>query len=162
MSADQDERIARLKTPEECEQFARNVEARGKRALAIAARRKALMLKAEQCASIFGAKTPAEYDALESLFAYEDALRLEHEGRNVKAGYTRRMFRERGIIEAVNRVVSDRKESAGYTTLVEMGMKDKLFEAVVLRHPEVFSAVAVERSRERLRELTKLSDQTAR
>ena len=41
----------------------------------------------------------------------------------------------------------------GYTLLVDMGMEDMAFEAVVLRHPEAFSADAVERSRARLREL---------
>jgi len=154
MSANQDERIARLKTPEECEQFAVNVEARGKPELALAARRKAVALLALKR----NAKTAAECEALEAVFAYERALSKKHRGKKVRANRTWPMIDQHGIIEAVNRVVCDRQESAGYTTLVEMGMKDKLFEAVVLRHPEVFSAEAVKRSRERLCELTKLSD----
>jgi hypothetical protein len=42
----------------------------------------------------------------------------------------------------------------GYTALVEMGLQDKAFEAVVLRHPDVFSAAAIRRSKERLRNWT--------
>jgi hypothetical protein len=37
-----DDPIAKLKTPEDCEQFAFNVEKRGKPELALAARRKAI------------------------------------------------------------------------------------------------------------------------
>ena len=60
------------------------------------------------------------------------------------------MIKRRGIINAVEQVVSRKFESKGYTALVEMGMEDKAFEAVGLRHPGVFSAGAVERSRKRL------------
>ena len=34
------------------------------------------------------------------------------------------------------------KETEGYRVLVEMGMEDMAFEAVVLRHPESFSPEA--------------------
>jgi hypothetical protein len=64
------------------------------------------------------------------------------------------MIKRRGIIPAVEHVVSRSQEAKGYIALVEMGMEDMAFEAVVLRHPEVLSADAVERSRIRLRELT--------
>jgi len=63
------------------------------------------------------------------------------------------MIERRGIIPAVEHVVTRRDESTGYTALVEMGMQDKAFEAVVLRYPQVFSAEAVRRSKERLAEL---------
>ncbi len=43
-----DERVARLKSPEDCEQFAKNVEERGKPELALQACRRALELRAEQ------------------------------------------------------------------------------------------------------------------
>ena len=44
------------------------------------------------------------------------------------------------------------KETSGYTALAEIGMRDFAFEAVVIRHPDSFSADAVARSRERLAE----------
>ena len=45
------------------------------------------------------------------------------------------------------------KETEGYRVLVEMGMEDMAFEAVVLRHPESFSPEAVAASNDRLRRL---------
>jgi hypothetical protein len=58
--------IARLKTPETCEQFAINVEERGKPELAVRARRKAVELRAAE----HGENTDAEREALEATYAY--------------------------------------------------------------------------------------------
>jgi hypothetical protein len=41
-------------------------------------------------------------------------------------------------------------ETSGYRALVEMGLEQYAFEAVILRHPQVFSAEAVERSHQRI------------
>ena len=43
------------------------------------------------------------------------------------------MIRKHGIIGAVELIVTKRKETEGYRVLVEMGMEDMAFEAVVLR-----------------------------
>ena len=55
-----------------------------------------------------------------------------------------------GTSRAVEVVVNRSGESAGYQALVRMGMEDMAFEAVVLRHPDLFSPQAVARSKERL------------
>ena len=150
---DQDERIAKLKTPEECEQFAINVEARGNRELALCARRRAVELRALQ----HNANSAAEREALEAVYAYEGVL--SRNGRKkIRASRTWQMIKQHGIIGAVEQVVSRPRETKGYIALVEMGMEDMAFEAVVLRHPEVFSSEAVKRSRDRLRELTESSN----
>jgi hypothetical protein len=145
---EEDERVARLKTPEECEQFAVNVEARGKTDLAMSARRRAVELRALK----HNAKTAAEREALEAVYAYERVL-SGSKGKKITASRTWQMIKRHGIISAVERVVSRPTEAKGYTALVKMGMEDKAFEAVVLRHPEAFSVEAVSRSRDRLREL---------
>jgi hypothetical protein len=62
------------------------------------------------------------------------------------------MIHRHGILPAVERVVTKRAESLGYTALAEMGLKEFAFEAVILRHPACFSVEAVARSRERLAE----------
>jgi hypothetical protein len=67
------------------------------------------------------------------------------------------MIERHGIIEAIERVVKRKDETAGYTALVEMGMQDLAFEAVVLRYPEAFSQEAIAKSRERLRGWTTLA-----
>jgi hypothetical protein len=140
--------IPRLKTPEDCEQFAINVEKLGKPELALRARRRAVELRA----AVHGAKTAAEREALEAVYAYERVLTTKR-GKKIRASRTWQMIDRRGIIPAVEHVVARSAESTGYTALVDMGMQDKSFEAVVLRHPDVFSEEALRRSRERLKEL---------
>jgi hypothetical protein len=156
MMPDQDERIARLKTPKDCEQFAINVEARGKPELALAARRRGIELEA----SARNASTPVEHEALQAVLAYERAL-SKGAGKKIKAARTWQMIERRGIIPAVEHIVSQRKDAKGYTVLVQMGMEDMAFEAVVLRHPEAFSEEAIEQSKTRLGELRKLLGETA-
>jgi hypothetical protein len=64
------ERIAQLKTPESCETFARNAETKGRSDLALAARRRAVELRAAS----HSAETQAEKEALRAVYAYEEAL----------------------------------------------------------------------------------------
>ena len=142
-----DDSLAWLTTPERCEQFALNVEQRGKPELAIAARRRAVELRA----ALHEAATDAEREALEAVYAYERVLSVKR-GRNTRATRTWQMIDRRGIIPAVELVVARSSDSTGYAALAEMGMKDKAFEAVVLRHPQLFSEEAIKRSRERLEE----------
>jgi len=139
-----DERVARLKTPEECEQFAVNVADRLPD-LAVAARRRAVELRA----ALHGATSDAEREALQAVYAYERVLSQRH-GKSVRASRTWQMIHRHGIIKAVERAVNRPDETSGYTALIEMGMPDLAFEAVVCRHPTVFSADALKRSRERL------------
>jgi len=65
------------------------------------------------------------------------------------------MIDRHGIIEAVDRAVSRREETAGYTALLEMGMQDFAFEMVVLRHPELFRSETVARAKNRVAEWNK-------
>jgi hypothetical protein len=140
--------VGHLKTPEDCEQVAINVEAKDP-AFAIAARRKAVELKA----ATHHAATEAEQHALEAVYAYERVLFLER-GKKIRATHTWQMFKKLGIVPAVETIVKTPTAKAGYDALLKMGMQDWTFEAVVLRHPDVFSADAVERSKQRLDELT--------
>lgn len=140
-----DERVARLRTPEDCEQFALNVQARLPD-LAQAARRRAVELRA----AAHGADAAAEQEALAAVYAYERVM-SEQKGKNFRASRTWQMIERRGIIEAVERAVSRPADPVGYTALAEMGMQDLAFESVVLRHPNAFSPDAVARSAERLR-----------
>ena len=153
MTPDQSALVAKLKTPKECEQFAINVDARGKPELASAARRRSVELRALE----HHAGSDVEREALEAVYAYERVL-SETAGKKVRASGTWQMIKKRGLIPAVEHVVSRREETTGYTALVKMGMEDMLFEAVVDRHPEAFSEAALERSRARLRELKNPSE----
>ena len=142
-----DDRVAKLKTPEECAAFAKNVTERGRPDLAIAARKRAVQLRAES----FGANSEVERECIEAVFAYEEVLSVKS-GRRQRASRTWPMIERHGVIEAVERVVKRKADAAGYTALVEMGLEEHAFEAVILRHPSAFSPEAVARSKERLGE----------
>src|SRR4030042_4953987 len=105
-----DERVRRLRTPEEGEQFIKNVQERYP-ALAIEARRKAVELRA----AAHGAQTAAEREALRAVYAYEEALSAKN-GRKTKASRTWQMIKRHGIIKAVERAVNRKHETLGYTT----------------------------------------------
>ncbi len=136
--------VGHLKTPEDCEQVAVNVEAK-QPDFAIAARRKAIEIKA----STHKATTEAEEHSLQAVYAYERVMTLER-GRKTRATRKWQMITKLGIIDAMESIVKSPTESAGYQALVKQGMQDMSFEAVVLRHPEVFSADAVARSKQSL------------
>ena len=86
---------------------------------------------------------------MEAIYAYEEALFVKH-GKRVKATYTRRKMDRDGIIAAIEHAVTQSHDPTGYKTLQEMGLEHLTFEAVVMRHPEAFSAEAVEQSEKRL------------
>lgn len=142
-----DERIAKLKTPEECAVFEKNVTERGRPDLAIAARKRALELRAQQ----YGASTDAERECLEAVYAYEQILSAKN-GKKTRASRTWQMIERHGILGAVERAVNRDTETMGYTVLVEMGLEDYAFEAVIIRYPTLFSAEAVRHSQERINE----------
>jgi hypothetical protein len=139
------ELIAKLKTPEECAVFEKNVLERGRPDLALSARRRAV----ELCAIQHGAVTDVERECLEAVFAYEQVLSAKN-GKKTRASRTWPMIERYGIIGAAERAVDRKADTAGYTALVEMGLQDYAFEAVILRHPESFSREAVIRSQERI------------
>jgi hypothetical protein len=141
-----DERVNRLRTPDECEQFAKNALERGHPDLAKEAKVRAVQLRAEQ----YGATSEAEREALQAVYAYEEVLSQKN-GRRTRASRTWQMISRHGILGAVERAVDREQETQGYVALVEMGLEDFAFEAVVLRHPELFGQAAIEKSTERLK-----------
>ncbi len=140
-----DYRIMKLKTPKDCDIFAKNAEEHGRSDLAHEAHRKAIELKAEG----HGAMTQAESECLEAVYAYERIL-TERNGRTTRASRTWQMIKRRGILPAVERAVNRPHETAGYTALLEMGLEKFAFEAVIVRYPDLFSDEAVQRSKERI------------
>lgn len=142
-----DEKVSKLKTPEECEWFAKNALERNRRDLADEARRRGVELRAEA----YGAKTQAECECLEAIYAYEEVLTAKN-GRRTRASRTWQMIERHGILGAVERAVNREAETIGYTALLEMGLQNYAFEAVVVRHPELFSPESVKRSKTRVDE----------
>jgi hypothetical protein len=141
-----DYRVDRCKTPAECEQFAKNVE-KGHPDLAREARRRGVELRAAEQ----GATSPAEFDALRAVCAFEE-VRSQETGRKARANRTRQSFERIGIVPTVEKIVSRKTSTDGYAALVEAGMDDFTFEAVVLRHQESFTRVAFEQAKKRIQE----------
>jgi hypothetical protein len=137
--------VSKLKTPEECVIFEKNVTERGHPELALAARKRAIELRAQA----HGAKTDAERESLEAVYAYERVLSATR-GRNIRASRTWQMIDRHGIIGAVERAVNRKSETSGYRALLEMGLGEYAFEAVVLRYPALFSPEAVQHSQARI------------
>lgn len=140
-----DHRIAKLKTPRDCEVLAKNATERGRPDLAKAAKQRAVQIRAEN----YGATSDVERECIEAVFAYEEVLSAKA-GRRQPASRTWPMIERYGIIEAVERVVKRKDDALGYTALMDMGLAEYAFEAVILRHPSAFSPQAVAQSKERL------------
>ncbi|MEG3183086.1 hypothetical protein [Novilysobacter erysipheiresistens] len=140
-----DDRVKKLMTPEQCEVFARNAIKLGRSDLAAQAKQRAVELRA----GAHGAGSAAERECLAAIYAYEEILRAKH-GRRVPARRTWQMIERRGIIPAIEHAVDRPDGTAGFTALQEIGLENYAFEAVVLRHPQLFSESAVERSSQRM------------
>lgn len=142
-----DARVARLATPDACEAFIKNARRLNQSELADQALRRAVELRAaDHCAA-----SAAERECLEAIYAYEETLARKN-GKRTRASRTWQMVERHGILVAAERAVDRKAETAGYRALAEMGLQRYAFEAVILRHPQHFSAAAVERSRERMKE----------
>src|SRR5688572_25216009 len=140
-----DYRVERLRTPAECESFAKNAIARNHPELALAARRKAIDLQA----ATHETSSPVEAEAFAAVYAYE-ALLTRRNGKKTRATGTWQAVRRYGIIEAVQRAVNAPPDKPGTVTLRDLGLEDLAFEALVLRHETAFSAAAIEASKARL------------
>lgn len=141
-----DYRVERLRTPAECEIFAKNAIARNHPELALAARRKAIDLQV----STHETASAVETEGLAAVYAYE-ALLTRRNGKKTRATATWQAVKRYGIIEAVQRAVSrPADEPPGTVTLRDLGLEDLTFEALVIRHEASFSAAAIEASKARL------------
>ncbi len=141
-----DEKVSRLKTSEDCESFAKNVEAKHPD-LALQARRRAVELRAVA----HGAETVAEREALEAMYAVEEVI-SQRNGKKTRASRTWQSIQRHGILQTAECVVSRSKPTDCYEALVEMGMDDFTFEAVVLCHETLFQPETIERAKARLNE----------
>lgn len=141
-----DPRVAKLKTPDECEIFAANCAERGQVDLAHQARRRSLALRAGQ----YGAGNLIEKECLEAIYAYEEALRLKH-GKRVRANRTWQVIKSKGVIQAVDDIVSHDTTTVAFDMFEKMGLLECAFESVVLRHPNKFSSEALRKARARLK-----------
>lgn len=137
--------IDKLMTSEECENLAVNALENGNLDLAQRAKRKAVELRAR----LHEANNDVEREGWEAVEAYE-AVMTERRGKKFRAQRTRQMIARHGMTEAIKRAVNRDDDPTGYTSLAGMKMPDLSFEAIVIRHPDVFGDEVVQKCRERI------------
>jgi hypothetical protein len=140
-----DYRVERLRTPAECEIFAKNANALKHPELALQANRKAIDLQV----ATHETGSPVEAECLAAVYAYE-ALLTRRNGKKTRATGTWQAVKRYGIIEAIERAVIRPPDAADKVTLRDLGLQDLAFEALVMRHEASFNAAAVEISKARL------------
>lgn len=137
------ELLLTLKTPQVCDELAEFFSE-----LARHVRRRSIELRARS----HNFNREVEIELVEAIYAYEELL-TQRNGRRTRANRTWQMVARYGIIKAAERAVNRPTDALGYRLLVEMGLVDLTFEAVILRYPEAFDANVVELCRRRLAEL---------
>jgi len=144
LSPKESQAVARLKTLEECDQFALNMASNP--ALVRAASRRAIEISLATHADT----SQVTRDVWAVVYAYEEVLHIKH-GRRLKAQRTRNAIANHGPIRAVENIVTQRvNEDDGFARLLVVGLAELTFEAVVLKHCSEFSLRAVEQARSKL------------
>src|SRR6056297_2041588 len=138
--------IKKLETPEECMKLVEIFDELSKKA-----HQRAIELRAMSHGDI----DVVEKELLQALYAYEEVLTKKN-NRRTRANRTWQMVNRHGIIGAAEKAVNRDIEPQGYRFLVEMGLQDLTFEAVIVRHPESFDPEAVSISKQRLKQLDEL------
>jgi hypothetical protein len=141
-------RISHLKNQNECDVFIKNAKKNSREDLIPLVLQRSIEISIQSYSDL-SVLRKVEIECLKVLFMYEKLLAIKN-GKNNRAAYTWRMFRNRGIIPSVDRIVSHKKESVGFQNITSVGLTLDSFEVVVDRYPESFSKTSVERARKRL------------
>jgi len=137
------------KTPAGCDNLIKNALRAGNNQLALLTRKKKIALQAAQ----HGAIGPVEVEAWNGIYAIEEHRRSQGK-RHWRANYTRRAIYNRNgdIVATVDDTVSRAAPTDGFQEMIDAGLEQFLWERLVLRFPERFSARANEQAHARLSE----------
>ena len=149
MAKSNQEYVAMAKTPADCDNLMNNAERVGNDELALLARKRKIVLLAEQ----HGALNQLEIDAWNGVYAIEEYRRSMGK-KHWRANYTRRAINNRdgNIVATVDETVSRASPTDGFQEMIDAGLEEFLWERLVLRFPEQFSVKAIEQARSRLGE----------
>ncbi len=134
-------RIRRLKTPEECRNFAANAKSRGHEELVP----ECLLREAELMAA--RKAVPARTE-LERRLTRDICLIEQLSGKRLSRTWP--MIQRHGFIGTVERIVTKPGPSSGFELAVKNGVPHATFEQAVLDNPALFSTEAIEAARARL------------
>lgn len=136
-------------TPSDCDNLIANALRAGNNELALLVRKRKILLQAAQ----HGAKTQVEVEAWNGIYAIEEFRRSQGSG-HWRANYTRRAIDKRNgdIISTVDETVCRPEPTDGFQEMIDAGLEEFLWERLVLRFPDQFSARAAGQARARLGE----------
>ena len=149
MTKTNEEYVGMAKTSADCDNLIANALKAGNRQLALLARKRKIMLQAAQ----HGATSQVEVEAWNGIYAIEEYRRTQGK-QHWRANYTRRAIDNRNgdIVATVDDTVSRAEPTDGFQEMIDAGLDEFLWERLVLRFPEQFSARAIEQARARLGE----------
>jgi hypothetical protein len=136
-----------LKTPEECRTVMERALAKQDRELYAAAFRRYCNLSG---AVHDDPSDPLVRAAFEALAAYEQTLYDKH-GRRVAASRTRQKISRKGVYQSLLEWSKLHGKRPGFQALIEAGLPEFTFEAVIVRFADRFPPDAVASCRETLR-----------
>ncbi|MDX0503606.1 hypothetical protein GOC80_13320 [Sinorhizobium medicae] len=136
--------IERCVDPKLLRQIAANARKRGEACVADAADIRLYEILPSEKPGTF------EHDVWRSIHALEGTLSNER-GKTTRLGRTRPKIARSGELEAVKDLILRKDASEGFYMLLERQMSGLTFEAVALRHPELFSADVLDAAENRLR-----------
>jgi hypothetical protein len=150
MAKTNQEYVDMAKTAVDCDNLIGNALRVGNSELALLARKKKIVLQAAQ----HGATSQVEVEAWNGIYAIEEYRRSQGKKQHWRANYTRRAINNRNgdIVATVDDTVSRAEPTDGFQEMIDAGLEEFLWERLVLRFPEQFSARAIEQARGRLGE----------
>ena len=86
----------------------------------------------------------------QALAAYEEIL-LEKHGKAIKANYTKRKIRDKGVIATLTGWALDKKVTPGFEALVSQGLEDFTGEKIVIDFADEFPSEVVEAARNKFK-----------
>jgi len=87
----------------------------------------------------------------ETLSAREELLREKHDGKHIKAAYTRRMLQKHGVVYCLTKWAGfGSKTTEGFDDFIAAGMSDMTAEALVVKFSDRFPQEVVVQARQRL------------
>lgn len=143
-------RITHLKTQQECENFITNARKKGREDLVKLIHQQSISLSIQAYPQSQNLRE-VEIECLKTIYAYEKVLSAKN-GRAVHATYTWKAIKNRGILPAIDSLVTKDKVTQGFESLRDFGLVNDSFEAIVVKFPDSFSLEAVAKALQRLKQ----------
>ena len=99
-------------------------------------------------------ETEIEKRLFQALAAYEEILREKHD-KAIRANYTKRKIKNKGVIQTLTDWALDKKVTPGFEALVSQGLEDFTGEKIVIDFAEEFPVEVVEAAKIKFQSINK-------